>query len=215
MAITGLVMIGFLLMHMYGNTKIFLGKDAFNEYSHHLRIFLEPIFPKMWFLWLFRIFMLVCILVHMYAAITLWGRAGKARAEAYKNSKFWSGPYVPFLMRWGGLTIFLFLIFHILQYTAEVVKVGYPSGAASILPADRMVAGFTQWWVVLIYAVAMAFVCFHVAHGFWSAFATLGANVSKNARKVLNICAGVIAALLFIGFMAAPVWIFATGGAIS
>ena len=69
-----------------------------------------------------------------------------------------------------------------------------------------MVIGeFSQWWMVLIYAVWMVAVCMHIRHGFWSAFATLGANTSAKARAVLNGCAWAVALLLFIGFMIMPV----------
>lgn len=219
MALTGLVLIMFLLMHMYGNTKIFISKAAFNEYSEHLRVFLEPIFPRMWFLWLFRAIMLVCIVVHMYCAITLWKRAkNNVGLTRYQSKGAGRGNYVSFAMRWGGVTIFLFIIAHILQFTAEVWHQGY-SGPRNehghiIDPATRVVLGFQEWWVVLIYAIAMFAVCMHVAHGFQSAFMTFGANTSKQARKMLTAISVAIAGLLFVGFMSTPILILATNGSI-
>lgn len=209
MALTGLIMIGFLLFHMYGNTKIFLGQEAFNEYAHHLRTMLEPIFPHEGFLWCFRAFMVITIVLHIFSAVKLWYRNTKARPETYKGQKFMGGgTYVPFLMRWGGVTIALFLVFHLLTFTTETIKVGYIQNTE---PAMRMIHGFQEWWMVVLYAVVMVLVCLHVAHGVWSAFATLGANVSDNARKVLNVCAWVIAALIYFGFMAAPLFILFGG----
>lgn len=220
MAFTGLVLIFFLLFHMYGNTKLFISKASFNEYSEHLRVFLEPIFPRMWFLWLFRAFMLLCFVVHIYCAITLWKRAkDNVGSNRYASKGAGAGNYVSFIMRWGGVTILLFLIAHILQFTAEIWHTGYETVARDanghfIAPADRVVFGFQHWWVVLIYAIAMTAVCAHVWRGFWSAFATLGANTSKNSQRILEAIAIAIAALLWIGFMATPLLILATNGSI-
>ena len=220
MAVSVMVRLMFQLMHMYGNTKLFISKEAFNEYSEHLRVFLEPIFPRMWFLWCFRMFMLLCIAVHMFCAITLWKRAKKnVGTKRYQSKGAGRGNYVAFAMRWGGITMILFLIAHILQFTAEVWHQGYAAGPRNehghiIDPATRVVLGFQVWWVVLIYAVAMVAVCMHVAHGFQSAFMTFGLNTSKQARKILSAISGAIAALLFIGFMATPVLILATNGTI-
>lgn len=206
MAITGLIMVGFLLFHMYGNMKIFLGGSAFDDYSHYLRDFLHPVLMHGHFLWAFRIFMLVAIALHIWSAVTLWQRnKSNVGAKRYAKGDFFKSGYVPFLMRWGGVMILLFLIFHILSFTTQTVRVNYPDGRTDILPSERFINGFSEWWLVALYALAMFFVCMHVWRGFWSAFATLGANVSLKAEKTLNVLAGLIALLLFIGFMAAPV----------
>ena len=79
MAVTGLIMIGYLLAHMYGNLKIFSGEAAFNSYAHHLRILGEPILPRSGALWIIRAVLVVSVLAHMYAAFNLWARAQRAR----------------------------------------------------------------------------------------------------------------------------------------
>lgn len=214
MAVTGLFLILFLLMHMFGNLKLLLpdGKHHFNEYSEHLRNFLAPIMPHMWFLWLFRAILVVCFILHIWSAISLWKRnktnVGMKRYNTYKGAS-----YVSSIMRWGGVTILLFVLFHLANFTIEWITPGY-SGTRRADghirdSADRVILGFGQWWMVLLYGLAMLAVCLHVWRGFWSAFATLGANVSKGAERVLNVCAAIIAALLFIGFMITPVMILA------
>lgn len=212
MAVTGLILIAFLVMHMAGNLKLFISYQEFNEYSHFLRDgMLVPIFPPMVFLWCFRVVLLLCIVLHIYAAVTLWHKAAKSTGGGrYANAKFLNGPYVPFFMRWGGITIFIFVIAHILQFTSQIITVGY-SGDTD--PAHRMLLAFnaSHWYVYVLYFIAMAAVCFHVAHGFWSAFATLGANVSKGAEKVLRVLAIICAAALFLGFMATPTAILVGG----
>lgn len=211
MAITGLILIGFLLMHMFGNFKMLLpdnGKE-FNEYSHWLREFGYPALPPKVFLWIFRIVLLASVVGHMWSAFKLKGRndASRGSAKRYQNKKNMESSYAARTMIWGGIIIVLFVIMHILQYTAEVLRFGYDSGVKTLAPYDRVLAGFGEWWVVLIYAIAMIAVSIHISHGFYSAFATLGANVSKGARSTLRMLGHLVAALLFVGFMIPPVLI--------
>ena len=80
MAVTGLIMIGYLLAHMYGNLKVFSGEAAFNDYAHHLRVLGEPLLPRSGLLWILRVVLLASVLAHMYAAFTLWARARRRPA---------------------------------------------------------------------------------------------------------------------------------------
>ncbi|WP_407928982.1 succinate dehydrogenase cytochrome b subunit [Aestuariimicrobium ganziense] len=210
MAVTGLLLIGFLLMHMFGNFKMLIPDDGkeFNEYSHWLREFGYPALPHKLFLWIFRIVLLSAAVLHIWSAAKLRLRANaNAGGKRYRSQKFMEKSYAARTMIWGGILILLFVIIHILQYTAEVLRFGYDNPDRSLAPFDRVLAGFSEWWVVLFYAIAMVAVCMHVLHGFWSAFATLGANASAGARKVLKTLAWIAAALLYVGFMIPPVLI--------
>ena len=203
MAVTGLIMIAFLLMHMYGNLKMFLGAESFNHYAEWLKgEILYPLVPKGWFIWIFRAFMVVSILLHMYAAGSLWARANRARGTKYVKTKRLQETYAARTMRVGGVILVLFLVFHLLQFTARVVETGFTSEST---PYEMFVLSFQQWWLVLAYALWMVTVCMHIRHGFWSAFATLGANTSATARKWWNIGAWAVAVVLYVGFMIAPV----------
>lgn len=203
MAITGLVMVGFLLMHMYGNLKVFLGAEAFNHYAHWLKQeILYPLMPAGTFIWVFRAVLLLAIVAHMYSAWVLTQRAHGARSTKYANDKRIQQTYAARTMRWGGVILAGFLVFHILQFTAQVVQTGFDAGAE---PYDMVIASFSQWWVVLAYALWVLVVASHVRHGVWSALTTLGANTSPKARSVLNGLAWVIAVLLYVGFMIMPV----------
>lgn len=203
MAITGLIMVGFLLMHMYGNLKVFLGAEAFDHYAHWLKgDILYPLIPSGWFIWIFRFVMLAAIVLHIYSAAVLTGRAHRARGTKYVTSKPLQQTYSARTMRWGGVILAGFLVFHLLQFTAQVIKTGWNSGAG---PYEMFVVSFEQWWLVLAYALWMVTVCMHVRHGFWSAFATLGANTSATTRKWWNIIAWAVAVILYAGFMIAPV----------
>jgi succinate dehydrogenase / fumarate reductase cytochrome b subunit len=125
MAVTGLILIGYLLAHMYGNLKVFAGPAAFNEYAHHLRTLGEPILPYSGVLWIIRVILIVSIFAHMYAAFTLWSRARKARGgvRRYRSNKARRGvqrTYASFTLRWGGVVIVLFVIYHLLHLTWNI-----------------------------------------------------------------------------------------------
>lgn len=205
MAVTGLVLIGFLLMHMYGNLKLFAGQQAFDDYSHHLRTMFEPILPYGGLLWILRVVLLACVIAHIWSAATLAMRSRKAVGGGgrYQSKKHRGGvarTYASRTLRWGGLIIAFFVVFHILHLTANIIA---PGGVQSS-PYMRTVVGFQQWWVVLVYAIAMITIGFHIRHGLWSAFATLGANTSVGARHKLNILAVVVAVVLVVGFLLGP-----------
>lgn len=207
MAVSGLIMVLFLLAHMYGNLKLFAGRAAFDDYAAHLRTLGEPFLPYSGALWILRVVLLASVLTHIYAAVTLWGRARRATAGRgggrYQSTRARRGvqrTYASFTMRWGGVTIALFVVFHLLQLTTNTVHPGGASGS----PYQRTVNGFQLWWVVLAYTFAMIAVGFHVRHGFWSGFATLGANTSVRRRRHLNRAAVAVALLITLGFLVPP-----------
>lgn len=207
MAVSGLVMMLFLLVHMYGNLHVYAGQGAFDDYSHHFRTLGEPFLPYSGALWLIRVALLAAVVVHAYSAVTLWLRAraatggrGGARYESTKSRGGSQRTYASFTMRWGGVTLGLFIIFHLLHLTTNTIS----PGGASASPYIRVVNGFQIWWVVLSYVIALIALGFHIRHGFWSAFATLGANSSIRRRHHLNVAATAIALLITLGFVAPP-----------
>ena len=162
MAVSGLILIGYLLAHMYGNLKVFAGQQAFDDYAHHLRTLGEPILPHTGLLWIIRVVLLAAVFGHGYAAFKLWARARKARggggAKRYQSTKGRTGvqrTYASFTLRWGGIVIALFVVFHL-------------------------------------------------RHGTWSAFTTLGANTSAAMRHRLNVLAYVVAGVVTVGFLLPP-----------
>jgi succinate dehydrogenase / fumarate reductase cytochrome b subunit len=205
MAVSGLIMILYLLAHMYGNLKVFAGQAAFDTYAHHLRTIGEPVLPHAGLLWIIRGVLLLSIVGHFYAAVTLWARARRARGgtKRYYSSKNRRGvqrSYASFTLRWGGVVILAFVIFHLLNFTWGTIHPGGASGS----PYQRVVNGFGVWWVVLAYTVAMLAVGFHLRHGIWSALTTLGANTSALARRRLNLLAHLVTAIVTIGFLLPP-----------
>ncbi|MCP2364564.1 succinate dehydrogenase / fumarate reductase cytochrome b subunit [Nonomuraea thailandensis] len=201
MAVTGAVMVSFLVLHMLGNLKIFFGRESFNDYAHWLRTLLEPFAPYRTVLTILEIGLVLAVVLHMWAAISLSRRAGKARPVKYVAKKSQANGYATHIMRWGGVTIVLFVIWHLLDLTFGVVN---PKGFDSA-PADRMISGFdpSRWWVTLIYFVAVVMVGMHLRHGIWSAFQTLG-WANKDRNKALRATAGLVSIVLVVGFLVPP-----------
>jgi succinate dehydrogenase cytochrome b subunit len=211
MAVSGLIMVLWLLLHMYGNLKAFSGRAAFDGYADHLRTIGEPFLPYAGALWIVRVVLIAAVAVHIYAAMTLWKRArgvtnrrGGWRYESNRARKGVQRTYASFTMRWGGVVIVLFVVYHLLHMTSNTIHPGGPSDS----PYERLVVGFELWWVTLSYTVAMIALGFHLRHGFWSALADLGANTSVIRRRNLNIAAIVVALVITVGFLLPPFAIF-------
>ena len=203
MAVTGLIMIAFLLMHMYGNLKMFNGAEAFDGYAHWLKgDILYPIFPKGGFIWVFRFGLLAALVLHIWSAASLARHTLAVRGDGYKTFRPQAQTYSARTMRWGGVIVAGFIIFHLLQFTVKWITPGFDQNAG---PYEMFILSFQQWWMVLLYAVLMFIIVMHVRHGFWSAFTTLGANTSSTSRKWLNWLGIIVAAALYIGFMVPPV----------
>jgi succinate dehydrogenase / fumarate reductase cytochrome b subunit len=212
MAVSGLLMVAYLLAHMYGNLKIFAGQASFDGYAQFLRTVGEPLLPHGGLLWLVRVVLGASVVVHVSAAVVLWRRARRATGgrggQRYESTKARTGvqrSYASFTMRWGGVTLLLFIVFHVLHLSAD--NVIHPGGASSS-PYERVVNGFGVWWVVLSYTLALLALGLHLRHGFWSAFASLGANTSTARRRHLNGVAVGVSLVITTGFLVPPWAIF-------
>ena len=204
MAVSGLVFIGFVFGHMYGNLKAFSGHDAFNEYAHHLRILGTPMLPETGFLWIMRVGLLLALAVHVYAGLKLWRRAVKARDVRYQVKKHTGAIPASLILRWAGVAIFLFLIWHLLQFT--IVKIDVSGTGVEVHdPYALMVASFEVWWMTLIYLAALTMLGAHLHHGFWAACQTLGFNGTARARATSRRFSLILALVITIGFAAVPV----------
>ena len=206
MAASGIVFIGFVLLHMYGNLKAFQGEQAFNDYAEHLRTLGTPMLPYAGMLWIIRTVLLASIIVHVTSATTLWRRAKQARTIAYVEKKHTGAIVASRMMRWGGVTLLLFIIWHLLNFTVGKVNVqGGPTNNPYVLVVDS----FDVWWLTLIYLVAMAMLGAHLHHGAWSACQTLGLTVSARSRTLAKRFAFVLAVLIAGGFSAVPIFVLA------
>ncbi len=204
MAASGLVFIGFVLGHMYGNLKAFSGEEKFNEYAHHLRELGEPMLPYEGFLWIMRVGLILALVVHVACAASLWHRAKKARPIQYQVKKHTGAIFASRLMRWGGVTLLVFLVWHLLNFTIGKVNVNNP-GENEQNPYLLLVDTFDVWWMTLIYLVAMAMLGAHLHHGFWSATQTLGLTGSVRTRVLAKRTAFTLAVVISGGFSLVPI----------
>jgi len=206
MAVTGIIFVGFVLAHMYGNLKAFAGHDAFNEYAEHLREMGEPLLPHAGALWLIRVVLLVSVAIHVYAALTLWRRKQRARTVKYVVKKNHHSTFSSHWMRWGGIALLLFVVWHLLNFTIGKVN---PEGGPTDDPYVLMVDTFQVWWMTLIYLAAMVALAMHLRHGVWSAAQTLGLTNNARARRNANAIGYLLATVIAGGFSLVPIFVLA------
>ena len=206
MAGSGIIFIGFVLLHMYGNLKAFSGHDAYNEYAEHLRILGEPMVPREGALWIIRAGLIAALVVHVAAAAALWKRAKRARTTQYVMKKNNSSSLSSRTMRWGGLTLLLFIIWHLINFTIGKVNV---SGGETNDPYNLLVDTFDTWWMTLIYLAAMLTLAMHLHHGVWSSAQTLGLTNNARARRNAKSLGWILAIVIAGGFSLVPIFVLA------
>ncbi len=201
MAVTGIILVLFLIAHMLGNLKIFTGEEAFNHYAIWLRDLGTPLLAPGWYLWLQRTVLVVAVLAHIGAATMLAVRSRAARPVAYAHRRKIHVNYAARTMRWGGVIILLFVIYHILDLTTGTLN---PVGDRT-QPHSNVVADFApeRWPVTLFYTLAVVMLGFHLRHGAFSAFRSLGQQTPKGEYRA-RAAALVFAVALTAGYLVVP-----------
>ncbi|MFI0709281.1 succinate dehydrogenase [Streptomyces inhibens] len=199
MAVSGIVMLLYLVVHMLGNLKIFFGAADFDAYAAWLRTIGEPFLHHEWFLWIARVVLVAAVVVHAVAAYQLSRRDIAARPTPYAHRRR-RASYATRTMRWGGVILGLFIVWHILDLTTLTVNPRAEAGH----PYENVVATFSTWYGNTVYIVAMLALGLHIRHGFWSAAQTLGAGRPGRDRLLKGLANG-LAAALTLGFIAVPV----------
>jgi succinate dehydrogenase / fumarate reductase, cytochrome b subunit len=199
MAVSGIILLLFLIAHMIGNLHVFQGADSFNHYSAWLRTFGDPALGYRWFLTALEIVLVVSVVAHIWAAIALWRQAKRARPVGYATKKSVAQSYASRTMRWGGVIIALFVIYHILDLTFGTAN---PAGTDST-PYSRLVASFQNPIATTVYVVALILLGMHLRHGIWSATQTLGQSNRRRERTV-NAFAIAFSVLLIAGYLVVP-----------
>ncbi len=199
MAVSGIIMVLYLIAHMIGNLKIFTGPESFNGYSEWIRTIGEPAVPAQTTLTIIRIVLLAAVVAHFWAAISLWRQAKRARPNGYVTKKAVAQSYASRTMRWGGVIVGLFIVYHILDLTVGAAN---PAGTEAT-PYDRVIAGFSNPFVTAVYVVALILLGMHLRHGIWSATQTLGQS-NKRREKTVNLFALVFSVVLIGGFLLVP-----------
>jgi succinate dehydrogenase / fumarate reductase, cytochrome b subunit len=201
MAVTGLLLVGFLYAHMIGNLKIFFGAETFDHYAHWLRTIGTPLLPQDWYLWIQRAVLTFAVVAHIVAATVLARRARKARPVKYAHRPKVQGSYAARTMRWGGVIILLFIVYHILDLTTGTLN---PNGAPG-QPYANVAADFApgRWYVTLFYTLSIVAVGFHLRHGLFSAVRTLGQRSAKGER-IARGAALLLSVVLVVGYLSVP-----------
>ena len=172
MAVTGILLFGFVLIHMIGNLKLYEGPKILNSYAGWLREVGSPAIPTSGLLWIARTVLLVAVLLHIWAAWQLTRMSRAARPRGYAVRPKIHTTYASRTLRWGGVIILLFVIYHLLDLT-------FGAANPDFIEKDvyhNVVASFSRWYVSLFYILAQVALGFHLYHGLWSLFQSLGWN---------------------------------------
>lgn len=173
MALTGIMIMGFVFFHALGNLKVYLGAQDFNHYGEFLRELLVPILPRTVTLWLLRLGLITAFVLHLHAALTLTRMNHRANAGGYQQSRDWQAATAASRsMRWTGIVFALFLLFHLADLTWGTVNPDFVRGDVY----RNFVASFERPAVALLYIVANLALGLHLFHGAWSMFQSLGVN---------------------------------------
>jgi succinate dehydrogenase / fumarate reductase cytochrome b subunit len=198
MAVTGLVMVAYLILHVLANLLVFQGPAKINAYSAFLH-------GSGGALWAARAVLLASLVLHVIAAVQLTGRGFNARPAGYAGGRepqvsTWAARTI----RWGGALILVFLIYHILHFTVGSAHPAFVEGD----PYHNVATGFRSLWIVGGYLIAMAVVGLHLYHGVWSSGRSLGMSPpSPNPfRRTLALA---LALVIWLGFTVIPLAVYA------
>jgi len=193
MAATGGIFVLFVMVHWFGNLKVFMGPEVFNHYAEGLREFGDPFLPYGWFLWIFRTVLILALVIHVWTAWSLTRQSWAARGMKYKKKQSLNIDAASSTMRWGGVFLFLFITYHLLHLTTGTLHPDFVHGDAY----HNFVAGFQSIPVSIFYIVCMIALGLHLYHGTWSAFQTLGIDGPRAQR--IRRPLGLIIALVVAG----------------
>ncbi len=199
MAASGALLFGFVFAHMAGNLKAFQGAEKFNHYAEFIRTFGAPVLPPSGFLWIQRIGLLGVLILHGVLAYRLSQLSRRARPQPYKQRPDLGFSYASRTMRWGGVIVGMFIVYHLLHFTVGSVHPDF----VSTNPYHNLVVGLANPIVALSYAVAITALAFHLYHGLWSLMQTLGVvrgPLSDLRRPVV----GGLTAMVWFGFLVVP-----------
>src|SRR5690606_17768519 len=201
MAVTGVVWIGYVIMHMYGNMKAFQGAESFNHYAEGLRELGSPVFGYLHLLTIARLVLIPTLILHIWSAYSLYQAARTARPVHYARWRPVRANYPSLTMRWGGVALLIFILFHLAQLTWGVP--GIHSDFVRGNAYHNLIGAFQFFPVTLLYLVGVVALGAHLYHGAWSMFRTLGAG-TREWDAVARGVAWIVAIVVPVGFAAVP-----------
>jgi succinate dehydrogenase / fumarate reductase cytochrome b subunit len=195
MGVTGLIWVGFVVVHSLGNLLVFRGAGAINSYSHFLQSTGE-------LLWGLRIILIVAVTLHVIAAIQLTAQSRAARPVRYTKRESQVATIASRTMRWGGALLLVFIVLHILHFTTGTIR---PAGVFTRGDVyANVVSSFRIWWVTLFYVLAMIALGLHLFHGAWSSVRSIGVS-PPSPEPLHKKVSMVIALFVWAAFTAVPV----------
>jgi succinate dehydrogenase / fumarate reductase cytochrome b subunit len=205
-AVTGVILAGFVVVHALGNFKIFQGDDGahLDEYAHWLRTVGSPAIPHEGVLWTLRVVLLVALVVHVVGVVQLTARNRAARPAGTPGAPRRAGSFEARTMLIGGGLLLAFVVFHVLQFTTRTI---HPTPLHEGAVYSNMVLAFDKWWITLIYVVAVVILGMHMRHALWSIFQTFG-YARPNRNPTIGRGATAVAVGVTLGFAAVPILIF-------
>lgn len=195
MAVTGIVLFGFVIGHLVGNLQIYEGPQRLNDYAALLKSH-----PGL--LWFTRVLLLVSVVLHIWAAFQLWVLQREARPIEYRKKANLNSSYASRTMYWSGPIVFAFVIFHLLNFTFGTVHPHANFVASNVY--NNVVTGFQFWPVSGFYIIAMVLLCLHLYHGLGSIFYSLGFSHPRYTPWIQGI-AKTVAMLIAAGYISIPV----------
>ncbi len=205
MAITGIMLMGFVFAHMVGNLKMYLGIGEFDSYGDFLREILVPILPRTVFLWTLRIGLIVAFALHIHAAYSLTLLNRRARRTHYQSKRdYIAANYASRTMRVSGIIVGLYIVFHLFDLSWTGAGATYVRGD----PYGNVAHSLSRVPVAILYIVANVALGFHLFHGAWSLFQSMGWNNPRFNRWRRNF-AGVFAGLVVVGNVSFPIAVLA------
>lgn len=205
MAVSGMVLVLFVVAHLAGNLQVFLGPEAINRYGHFLQSNIEILWPA-------RIFLLIMIGLHIWSAVKLSVENKAARPVPYANWNPVVASYASRTMLMSGFIVLAFIIYHLLHYTALVQSINLTGQNFASFEDSQgrhdifrmMVVGFSNVWVSVFYVVGVGLLCLHLSHGMSAMFQSLGWK-NKVYGPFIDKAAVVIAWLIFLGYISIPI----------
>lgn len=204
MAVTGIVLVAFVCVHLLGNSSVFVGADAINAYAQKLHS-LGP------FVWVFRLVMLAAFAIHIIFGIQLTLENRAATPEKNVQVKRLKTGFGAETMIISGLVMLAFVVYHLLQFTVRVTnpEIYIPLGNSGMVDVYYMVVnGFKSSLTVIVYLIGMAFLFLHVSHGFQSLFQTIGLSNDKSL-PVMGMVSKLVGFVLLVGYISIPLLIVA------
>lgn len=205
MAITGIMLLGFVLAHMVGNLKMYIGEEDYNHYAEFLRELLVPIVPRTVVLWLLRFGLIAAVAIHIHAAATLTTLNRTARAVKYQSERDYQvASFASRTMRWTGGIVALFVLWHLADLTWGWVNPDFVRGETYA----NVAVSLGRLPVAILYIVANIALGVHLYHGVWSMFQSMGWN-NPRFNKWRRQLAIAFATIIVVGNVSFPVAVLA------